>query len=351
MIGPLPSWRRRAVALAVAACFVAACSPSWPRPVATVDQRLAGHAAGVARVDVLPIDLAVWTDGRHGDPEALRLIAEYALADAATTALYERGYMPGAQVRWDGTFTGDDGVPRAALAPDELLATVAVLAGYHDAAVRLGGLPQPPLPARLGASGAEATLYVGGWAFVGDDPAGDNTALKVLVIAAVVVVAIVVAVALSKSKSKGRGGLARAADAVADAAVATGRVAAHGLARVGDVAFTVGRTSAHLADHLLRTFPGRIVPRMLDPQIDLTIGPRDPYGVGDWRPAPTVEWSQRPDLPRRGRSSLYLEMTMIDNRDGHVLWHVAQRFPASGGSPADVTRAAAALLSTLPATR
>ena len=254
MIGPLPSWRRRAVALAVAACFVAACSPSWPRPVATVDQRLAGHAAGVARVDVLPIDLAVWTDGRHGDPEALRLIAEYALADAATTALYERGYVPGAQVRWDGTFTGDDGVPRAALAPDELLATVAVLAGYHDAAVRLGGLPQPPLPARLGASGAEATLYVGGWAFVGDDPAGDNTALKVLVIAAVVVVAIVVAVALSKSKSKGRGGLARAADAVADAAVATGRVAAHGLARVGDVAFTVGRTSAHLADHLLRTF-------------------------------------------------------------------------------------------------
>lgn len=341
---------RRAVAVVVATCFVAACSPSWPRPVATVDQRLAAHAAGVTRIDVLPIDLTVWTDGQRGDPDALRLAAEAALGDAATTALYQHGYLPGAQVRWDGTFVGDDGVARVALAPAQLLATVGVLAGYHDAATRLGGLPQPPLPARLGASGAEATLYVGGWSYVGEDPDGDGAA-KVLVIAAVVVIAVVVAVVLAKSKSKGGGSLGRAADAVANAAVATGRVAAQGLAHAGDVAFTVGRTSAHLADHLLRAFPGRVVPRMLDPHIDLYVGPRDPYGVGDWQPAPTVAWSQRPDLPRRGRSALYLEMTMIDNRDGHVLWHVAQRFPASGSRPADVTRAAAALLSTLPEAR
>ena len=39
------------------------------------------------------------------------------------------------------------------------------------------------------------------------------------------------------------------------------------------------------------------------------------------------------------------------DRDGRVLWHVAQRFPASAGSPAELTRAAQALLSTLPATR
>ncbi len=343
--------RRRSVALAAAASFVAACSPSWPRPVATVDHRLAGHAAGVTRVDVLPIDLAVWTDGRRGDPEALRLAAESALTGAATTALYQRGYLPGAQLRWDGTFIGDDGAPHGAMAPEELLATQTVLAGYHDAAARLGGLPQPPLPARLGASGAEATLYVGGWAYVGEDPAGDNAAVKVLVIAAVVVVAVVVAVALAKSKHKGGGGLARAADAVADAAVATGRVAVHGLARAGNVAFEVGRTSAHLADHLLRTFPGRVVPHMLDPRIELYVGPRDPYGPAGWQAGPTIEWSQRPDAPRRGRSALYLEMTMVDNRDGHVLWHVAQRFPASGGSPADVTRAAEALLSTLPEAR
>ena len=46
-----------------------------------------------------------------------------------------------------------------------------------------------------------------------------------------------------------------------------------------------------------------------------------------------------------------LDMTLVDNRDGRVLWHVAQRFPASAASPADVTRAAQALLSTLPAAR
>ena len=43
-----------------------------------------------------------------------------------------------------------------------LLGTVEDLAGYHDAATQLGGLPPPPLPARLRAPGAEATLSVRG---------------------------------------------------------------------------------------------------------------------------------------------------------------------------------------------
>ena len=340
------------IAAIVATCFVTACTPSWPRPVAAVDARLSTHTAAITRVDVLPVDLALWTDGKRGDPEVLRLGAESALFGAATTALYQRGYLPGAQLRWDGSYVGDDGAARTALTPPQLLGTVEVLAGYHDAATQLGGLPQPPLPARLGASGAEATLYVGGWAYVGETADGGPSAAKVLVIAAVIVVAVIVAIALAKSKSKVGDGLGRAAGTVADAAVATGRVAVRGLARAGNLAIEVGRTTAHLTDGLVRSFPGRVLPRMIDPTFDLYVSGRDPYGPPAWQPGPApVEWSQRPGLPRRGRSALYLDMTLVDNRDGRVLWHVAQRFPASAASPADVTRAAQALLSTLPAAR
>ncbi|MBK9035189.1 MAG: hypothetical protein IPL61_28685 [Myxococcales bacterium] len=343
---------RSAITVIVITCFVAACGPTWPRPVAAVDTRLVEHTAAITRVDVLPVDLALWTDGRRGDPDALRLQAENALVGAATTALYQRGYQPGAQVRWDGSYLGDDGAAHLALAPVQLLATIQTLSGYHEAVARLGGLPQPPLPARLGASGAEATLYVGGWAFVGQAPDGGSSALKVVVIAAVVIVAVVVAVALAKSKTKVGDGLGRAAGSVADAAVATGRVAVRGLARAGNVAVEVGRTSLHLVDGLVRTFPGRVLPRMIDPSFDLYVTSRAPYGPPAWQASPApVEWGQRPGLPRRGRSTMYLEMTLVDNRDGHVLWHVAQRFPASGAAPADVTRAAAAMLSTLPVAR
>jgi hypothetical protein len=46
---------------------------------------------------------------------------------------------------------------------------------------------------------------------------------------------------------------------------------------------------------------------------------------------------------------LYLEMTLVDNRTGLVLWHAHQDFPANIAKPADIDRAARLLLASLPA--
>jgi hypothetical protein len=318
---------RAVTALVTAACFASACGPSWPRPVAAVDPAMTAHAASVTRVDVLPIDLAVW--GRS-DADAIRLRVESALTGAATSALYERGYQLGAQLGWDGGFVGDDGVRRGALTTDELIGTVSVLSGYDAEAARIGGLPQPPLPARLGASGAEATLYVGGWSYVGDDRSGAGKVVKVVAIAAVIVIVAIAVLAIAKSKGGHGSSLGNAASGVANAAAATGRVAARTLAQAGNIALEVARTSSTLVD----------------------VAVNDPYGPPAWElTTPPPAWNQRPSQPHSGRSALYLEMTLVDNRDGHVLWHVASRFPASGASDAAVTRAARSMLATLPGLR
>lgn len=313
---------RAVIAFVTALCFAAACGPSWPHPVAAVDPGLGARTIPISRIDVLPVDLAVWTDGRHGDPADIRLRAETILVNAATEALYQRGYLLGAQVDWNGGYLDVDGTPRAALTPDELLATVAVLSGYGLEVSRRGGLPQPPLPARLGASGAEATLYIGGWSYVGEEPGGGGgKVLKVLAIAAVVVIVVVAIAAIAKSKGKGGGGgmgkLGDAAAGVARVAAVTGRATARALAQV----------SGNIVIHLGNSY-------YADPAWDSTVPP----------PA----WDERPAQPRSGRSVMYLEMTLVDNRDGHVLWHVGQRFPASGANEESVLRAARAMLGTLP---
>jgi hypothetical protein len=343
---------RRWIAAVTIVAMVTGCARTWPHPVAVVDARLLDHSVAVNRIDILPVDVALWTDGRRGDPVPLRRDAEATILAAATTAMYQRGYLPAATIAWDGSAMQPGGNPAVALSPSDLLTTVQVLSDYHGAATRLGGLPQPPLPARLGASGAEATLYIGGWSYVGDDGDG-NRAMKVLVIAAIAIVVVVVVLALLDGKGKSAGsGLGHASGAVAQAALATGRIALRTVARAGNVAVEIGRVSFRLADHMSRAFPGRVVPRTIDPDFDLYVSPRSSYGPPAWqRSAPMPDWGQRANLPHHGRSALYLEMTLIDNRDGHVLWHVASRFPASGGRRHDVERAAEILLSTLPAAR
>jgi hypothetical protein len=61
----------------------------------------------------------------------------------------------------------------------------------------------------------------------------------------------------------------------------------------------------------------------------------------------------RPDWhatgPRDGNSAMYLEMTLVDNQTGLVLWHVHQQFPASGARKDQIDHVVASLLETLPA--
>ena len=46
---------------------------------------------------------------------------------------------------------------------------------------------------------------------------------------------------------------------------------------------------------------------------------------------------------------MMLEMTLIDNRSGLVVWHARQRFPARAYKAKDIKKAFARMLKTLPA--
>ena len=61
------------------------------------------------------------------------------------------------------------------------------------------------------------------------------------------------------------------------------------------------------------------------------------------------DWQSTPNLPHTGNPQMYLEMTLVDNHNGLVLWHAHQVFPANAASPGDLTRAARTMLASLPA--
>jgi hypothetical protein len=53
-------------------------------------------------------------------------------------------------------------------------------------------------------------------------------------------------------------------------------------------------------------------------------------------------------MPRSGGSRTYLEMTLVDNRTGRVLWHARQVFKANPGHPGDAHQVMKRMLDTLP---
>ena len=52
-------------------------------------------------------------------------------------------------------------------------------------------------------------------------------------------------------------------------------------------------------------------------------------------------------LPRSGRSRIFYEMTLVDNRTGRALWHARQEFRANPGRDADVVEAVQGFVSAL----
>jgi hypothetical protein len=142
-------------------------------------------------------------------------------------------------------------------------------------------------------TGADATLYIGGWGYVANHR--ESTADKVArgIAYALVIVAVIAVVA-----------------AIADSGHHHSGVAA---------------VSRSIAEPLAET--------ALEAAIDAH-----------------PSWSTDPDLPHDGDSRMYLEMTLVDNHTGNALWHAHQQFPANPAAPEDVDRAANALLATLPST-
>ena len=341
-----PGWtaarRQSRAALLAGACTVvcaAGCGPSWPTPRSVADPAFLAGAQPVASVDLLPIDLQVWTgEGSEREPGELYHALDAGVGGAVAAELAGRGYQVRAQLGWDGRYVAPDGVVRAAMSEEDLASTAWALSGYGEAQRRVrDGILAPFLPARLGgATGSDATLYVGGWAFAGKD--GGSTAGKVakgVLVVALVAAVVVIAVAAAKKSGGGGGG------ALGSAARSAGRVAS-GAARVaGRVLVPAGRLARRAALATLRSGPD-----MLEASLHVL----DAMGRSSTHLA---IYPGRPDHhrsgPRKGRSAMQLEMTLIDNRTGQVLWHARERFPARPERPADVQRAVRRLLAGLPA--
>lgn len=329
---------------------------AWPASAASVaDPAFVARDRGIVTVDILPFDLAVGIEpGARVEPGELRSRAETRIMNATIAGLTRRAYGIGGLIDWNGQAAGSEVLTRA-----DLLATVEALGSYGVSADPDPAAPPVALPATLGqTTGADATLYVGGWAYV---PAHrESTGSKIakgiaIAIVAVTVVVILVAItrsdknssSSSASKSSGR------APRVGGAAIRDHREEA--ISEVRD-----HRSTPTVRDHrdgpgvrLIRDHRASDAPRLptlrpgghrtvTDVALDLWSGPD---GELDGEPDGRAD---QPG-PRPGKhSQLYLQMTLVDNRTRTVLWHAHQVFPANAGKAADAERAARLLLATLP---
>jgi len=300
----------------------------WPaHPVAVSTQAFAAQGA-IGTIDVLPLDLQLWSEpGYDVDIADLRAGTELNIMNVAVEALAKRNYSVGAMIDWNGDFPGGNALTR-----DDLLATVGSLARYGAAAAdHPGQLPVPFLPARLGTTtGADATLYVGGWGYVAKhrDSTGEQIAEGVMIgLLIVSVVAIVALVASSsKSSSHGHGHGGGGGGGAGHVAGAAGHAGSHG-------GFTASRGALHI--HHGRSVAGGIVDAFGRTAIDVALSSPD--------------WGEDPALPHGGgESQMYLEMTLVDNHTGLALWHAHQTFPASAASATETSRAARTMLTLLP---
>ena len=297
----------------------------WPAHPVAISTPAFATQAEIATIDVLPLDLQMWAEpSADADLDALRAGTELNIMNVALEALAKRNYAVGAMIDWNGNFPGGNALPR-----EDLLATVSSLARYGaSTAEHPGQLPVPFLPARLGTStGADATLYLGGWAYVAKhrDSTGEQIAqgvlIGLLVISAIAIVALVASSSKSSSKGHdhGHGSSGHASDGGGHAS------------RLG--AFTASRGETHV--HHGASVTRGLVDAFGRTAIDLAVSSPD--------------WGEDPALPHEGRESqMYLEMTLVDNHTGLTLWHAHQIFPASAASPADTARVARTMLTLLP---
>jgi hypothetical protein len=326
------------VAVLLVALLGSGCSTAWPRVTAVSDARF-GAWSPPATIDVLPIDLEVWTEpGVGADADQVRQQAESRIIGATTELMYRRGYAVAAVLDWQGTYVDRNGVQSVVIEPPALLQTVDSLASYGSAlAVTPKEMPAPYLPVRLGEkTGSDATLYIGGWGFVGHSSSVGDSIAKGILIGVLVVGVVVVAAAISKSDTvdKVLGGAARGAGHAAKALSSAGRLVLRAAAKAGSAVVDLARVGVDVTVDVVNAVPADAFGRE-ETHLNLVSG----------RP----EWSQAADAKRQGSSALYLEMTLVDNHTGLVRWHAHQQFPANPKNNRDVIHAVASMLASLPA--
>lgn len=317
-----------------------ACASSWPTVQASGDGLT---RTTIASIDVMPSDLQVWARQGEETPEnEIGAALDQGIANTVPALLAERGYQVGALLGWDGRYEAVNGQQAEALSPKQMAETAWALSSYGVALDRAGrtGLV-PHLPHRLGErTGSDATLYIGGWAYAGKER--KSNASKAIKIVAIVLVVAVVVVAIAA--------LADDASFVGDVAKGVGRAGKQVAKASARVAGGIGRAAIRVGSHSTRVMAD-VAQSMDVGHIEIHFDDRDCFGRVDTH---TSWYRGRPDFyaqkatPSKGPSEAQIEMTLVDNRSGHVLWHARQRFPADPKKPKDVRKMMKRMLDAMP---
>ena len=327
------------------------CSTSWPKARSVSDPRFATGARAVRTVDILPMDLQVWTyRGARHDPQAVAAGLDSIATAMVRTELAQRGYDIRATMDWDGLYR-DGSTTRLAMEPDALAATTLSLSTFGAAQAKSprGQVLVPHLPVPLGtATRSDATLYVGGWAYSGKDKSSTNKGAKVAVgvlVGVLVVGVIILAIAGGKG---GGGGLKGVGKAAGGAAKGVAKAASGAIRATGGFGRVAGRLVSTGARGIMRAGVtiGRHGPRIAVDTLD-AFG-RSGFDTHLHYERQRVDYAQQPSSPRKGRSAMLVEMTLIDNRTGRALWHARKRFPASPRKAKQVHKAVRRLMATFP---
>ncbi|MEM9490871.1 MAG: hypothetical protein AAGC55_17115 [Myxococcota bacterium] len=325
---------------------VVGCGPTWPSVRAQSDLQFASGQRAVHTVDLLPLDVQVWTGPNQSvAPEEASQQLYTVATGVLDTELARRGYHVTAQIGWDGSYQAPGGHITSALSPEELHRTAYAMSGYgHAVAESRKGLLVPYLPHRLGvATGSQGTLYVGGWAYVGHDDResqGAKVAKGVAIVLLIAVVIVIAIAALDKGGGKGGGGggsgVARAAGGAGKAVAQAGSAVTRGLSTMGRAVAPLMRGVAHGTAEVMTEmmFAGDALGRS-GTHIEIYSG----------RP----DYFEEKSTPKDGPSRMHLEMTLIDNATGIALWHARQTFPANATKVKDVREVFTRMLATLPA--
>lgn len=346
---------RAVTATVCSGVLLGGCGATWPNRAAAL---ATPQVHQVTTVDVLPVDLEVWTENGYPQlPEDVRDGASARLMSGAVDLLQKNGYAIDGLIDWNGEIDGRGAVIERA----DLEQTVATLARYDLMTGRQPmRLPDPQLRAKLGTvSGADATLYIGGWAYVAahHDSTGEKVAEGILIGVAIIAVVAIVAIALSSSKGGSHGGGSHGGGGGGSHGGGGGHSAPTfhdhrgGVAAADNPSFvTVG--TASIRDH---RGGGSWSPSRAPSSVHVASGPSvhvdtaiDIVDSIDPQTVTHPDWSG--DVPAGGEDSqMYLEMTLVENATGTVLWHAHQKFPANAASQEDLARVTRTLIASLPA--
>ncbi len=291
-----------------------------PRVKPRLAPEFAAGTVSVESVALLPVDLSVQLEGeKPGSARTVKLDRQVIdrINRGLISALGRRGYRVTNILRPDGqTLDIRNGQLRMVIHPKDLAAL------RHE--IHKATAPYAPGPGTLSANisvdltrqlrlttGSDASLYTRGWAYVKPGSGGEKAArIIAITLLAVVLVGVIILIATSK----GGGG-----DAVGSFLAGAGRLAGTAARVTGEV---VIRSLPHLVDAAIHCHrcaedsPGQMVVR------DTT---RPPEG-----------------------STVGLDISMVHNRSGRVLWHAGQTFQVTASSEGRIEQLIEHFLKELP---